>query len=119
LLNNINDYIDVSKNDIDGGDNSGNVPQTKTELYSNYPNPFNPETKISFNLGKDSYVHLDIYNIKGQKVNSLLRDKLSKGRHEVVWNGLSSSNLSAASGVYFYRLKTNDKVLTKKMMLLK
>lgn len=96
-----------------------NVSAPILKLYSNYPNPFNPETVISFDLPCDSEVKLDIYNIRGQKVKTLTDGKLSAGNHRIVWNGTNSNNKSVASGVYFSRLKTSGKELTKKMILLK
>lgn len=88
-------------------------------LYGNYPNPFNPETTISFNLPNKSDVQLEIYNIKGQKVKTIINERLTSGYHHTVWNGTNSLNKSVASGVYFYRLKTGEKELIKKMILLK
>ena len=96
-----------------------NVSTPILKLYSNYPNPFNPETVISFDLPSDSEVKLEIYNIRGQKVKTLTDGKLSAGNHRIVWNGTNSNNKSVASGVYFSRLKTSGKELTKKMVLLK
>ncbi len=84
-----------------------------------YPNPFNPETTISFNIANQTNVELSIYNIKGQKVKTLINDKLSKGAHKVVWNGKNSSGLKVSSGVYFYRLKTPKLDTIRKMLLMK
>lgn len=86
---------------------------------TNYPNPFNPETTIAFNLPLDSHVKLEIYNIKGQKVKTLLNTNIVKGSHKVVWNGRNESNHTVASGIYFYSLKTSQKTLVKKMLMLK
>lgn len=95
------------------------VLPTKLELHANYPNPFNPETTISFDLPKDSKVRLEVYNIKGQKVKTLTNEKLNAGNHRVVWNGRNANNKQVASGIYFYRLITDKKKLTKKMILMK
>ena len=86
---------------------------------NNYPNPFNPETTIQFNLIADGKVQLDIYNIKGQKVKQLVNDQLSAREHSVVWDGEDSNNKRVSSGIYLYRLQTPTKILTKKMLLLK
>ena len=87
---------------------------------SNYPNPFNPETTISFNLPEESKVELDIYNIKGQKIKSLVNDQYLKGEHSIIWDGTNTNNKSVSSGIYLYQLKVNDKIeKVKKMMLLK
>ncbi|MDO9577893.1 MAG: C25 family cysteine peptidase [Candidatus Cloacimonadales bacterium] len=90
------------------------------KLFPNYPNPFNPETTISFSIPEDSKVGLTIYNIKGQKVRTLVNGELEKGLHDVVWNSKDSSSKSVASGVYFYKFDVNGKMKgLKKMLLLK
>ena len=83
-------------------------------LAQNYPNPFNPATTISFMLKKAGLVELDIYNIQGQKVASLLNQKMNAGRNSVTWD---AGHL--ASGVYFYKLTSGDFTDVKKMMLIK
>ena len=89
-------------------------------LYSNYPNPFNPETTISFSIPEASEVNVSIYNIKGQKVKTLLDGKLSTGKHSVVWYGDDELGNQAGSGIYFYQLAMNDKVAkVRKCLLLK
>ncbi len=94
----------------------------------NYPNPFNPSTIISFFVtqnamsGSDgsSFVTLDIYNIKGQKVKTLISDQLSVGHHSVIWNGKDSNDKRVGSGIYFYKLNVNGKTeAVKKCLLLK
>ena len=89
------------------------------ELYQNYPNPFNPETNISFDLPAASSVRLTIFNILGEKVNVLIDENLPAGNHTVSWNGQTEDNRMAGSGIYFYRLETDQHQQTKKMMLLK
>ncbi|MDO9576773.1 MAG: FlgD immunoglobulin-like domain containing protein [Candidatus Cloacimonadales bacterium] len=92
----------------------------KPELYNNYPNPFNPETTISFSIPEDSKVGITIYNIKGQKVKTLVSEDLEKGIHKVIWDSKDSSGKSVSSGVYFYKLDVNGKTKgLKKMLLLK
>ncbi len=90
-----------------------------TKLDQNYPNPFNPTTTINFSLKENSKVSLNIYNIKGQKVKTLVRDQLSAGQHSVVWDGRDENNKSVSSGIYFYKLKTDKFEKTKRMVLLK
>ena len=84
-----------------------------------YPNPFNPTTTISFSLQNNSNAELSIYNIKGQKVKQLLSDKLSSGKHSVVWDGRDENNQPVGSGIYFYKLKAGDFQKVRKMILLK
>ncbi len=90
-----------------------------TELHANYPNPFNPETKISFTLAQDSEVKITVYNIRGQLVTTLLSEKLSGGRHSVIWNGRDNRNRRVGSGVYLYRLESENYQATRKMLMLK
>jgi hypothetical protein len=93
------------------------------ELMQNYPNPFNPTTNIDFSLKNDSFVSLNIYNIKGQKVKTLVTDEMQAGNHSVVWNGTNDSGKSVSSGIYFSSFDTNDEngdyTSVKKMILLK
>lgn len=87
---------------------------------SNYPNPFNPSTTISFNLTELGNVKLDIFNIKGQKVKNLLNSKLSAGHYECIWNGRDSNNKQVSSGEYFAKMEINNEdVKPLKIMLLK
>jgi len=92
---------------------------TDMNLLQNYPNPFNPETNISFQVPNSGQVSLDIYNIKGQKVKTLVNDKLNAGRHTIVWNGRDDSNKQVASGIYLYKLRSGKYSSTKKMILMK
>ncbi|MFQ6032538.1 MAG: T9SS type A sorting domain-containing protein [Candidatus Zixiibacteriota bacterium] len=89
------------------------------ELSQNYPNPFNPETHISFSLPKRKEVSLEVYNVYGQKVRTLLNTTLPVGWYKVTWDGKDDEGISVASGVYFYRLLAGDKMYTKKMILMK
>ena len=88
-------------------------------LYQNYPNPFNPETTISYQLPENSEVELAIYNLKGQKVKTLVNELLPAGQHSVVWDGKDDNGKSVSSGIYFYKLKTGNFEKTKKMILMK
>ncbi len=95
------------------------VNQFKTGLTGNYPNPFNPETRIDFKLAENSHVRIDIYNIKGQKVRTLVNARLSKGKNSVIWQGKNDRGDDVCSGVYFYRLNTEKEQDIKKCILLK
>jgi hypothetical protein len=85
---------------------------------SNYPNPFNPSTTISFNLNTNSTENADlsIYNLKGQLIKQY---SVSNDQYSVTWNGLDSSGKSVSSGIYLYKLISGNKTYTKKMLLLK
>jgi methionine-rich copper-binding protein CopC len=97
-----------------------NLP-TEYALDQNYPNPFNPNTQIGLSLPSTGHVTLEVFNVLGQKVNTLLDREMAAGSHVVEWNGTSESGESVSSGVYFYRLTTDNRdfIETKKMMLLK
>lgn len=89
------------------------IPQ-KYSLLQNYPNPFNPTTTISFTMPKSGYVNLSVYNSLGEKVSTLISKEMSAGYHSIL---LDASNLN--SGVYFYKLETENYVGVKKMLLIK
>jgi len=95
------------------------VKPAVTMLNSNYPNPFNPETTISFSVNQDSRVSIDVYNVKGQKVKNLVNDVRTAGQHSVVWNGKDANGRDVASGIYFYQMKADGYTATKKMILMK
>ncbi len=92
---------------------------SKFQLKQNYPNPFNPTTKIAFDLPKASKVTLTIYNTLGQKVRTLVNNQLSAGSYLVDWDGRNEAGMKVSSGLYIYRLETDNFVATKKMMLMK
>ena len=96
-------------------ENSKNKAPGEYTLSQNYPNPFNPSTKINFTLIESGKVDLEVYNILGEKVSTLVNQEMSSGPHEVNFN---ASNL--ASGIYIYRINVNNKFVdTKKMILMK
>jgi hypothetical protein len=94
-------------------------PLTQTELSANFPNPFNPETTISFNLKSGEKTELSIYNQKGQLVTTLVDDYLLPGIHNYVWKGVDTNGKKVSSGVYFYRLQAGTYTKTRKMILMK
>lgn len=91
----------------------------KTALYPNYPNPFNPETSISYEIASDGLAKIEIFNLKGQLVKTLVNETKVSGPHKVVWNGTDKYGRKVASGLYQYRLTTSEGSITKKMMLMK
>ena len=90
-----------------------------TKLSGNYPNPFNPTTEISFSLKKGEFVAIDIYNVKGEKVKTLVNDNLEAGYYIIIWDSTDNNNTSVTSGVYFYKMKAGRYTSTKKMILMK
>ncbi|MCK4312665.1 MAG: T9SS type A sorting domain-containing protein [Candidatus Cloacimonetes bacterium] len=100
----------------------------RTELTGNYPNPFNPTTTISFSLKEADNVRIDIYNLKGEKVKTLIDNYMEAAYHTVEWNGKDNNDRSVASGIYLYRMCLHPDLSgkagarytsTKKMILLK
>lgn len=106
-------------NNKDTSDTGNSITPVSFNLIQNYPNPFNPETTIAFTIPSDEQISLEVYNIKGQKVKTLVNEKLVAGRHSYVWNGTDQNNNSVSSGIYFYRLKSGTFTSTKKMILMK
>lgn len=90
-----------------------------SRFIGNYPNPFNPSTTISFDLASESNVSVAVYNIKGQKIKTLMNDEFEKGKHSVIWNGIDGNNKPVSSGIYLYRIKSRGLDQTKKMILIK
>lgn len=102
--------------------NAGNISLNPTEyyLYQNYPNPFNPSTSITYNLKERSNVRLDIFDILGKTITTLVSDEIQNaGYHSLEWNGTNSSGNTVTSGVYIYRLQANDFIESKKMIFLR
>ena len=88
-------------------------------LEQNFPNPFNPATEIRFTLGHSAQVQLEVFDLLGRKVRTLLNDVRPIGAYAVDWDGTSDSGMKAASGIYFYRIRAEEFVSTKKMVFLK
>lgn len=89
------------------------------DLYSNYPNPFNPQTAISFNLIEPAQTRVLIYNVLGQKIKTLVNEYLSPGQYSYIWDGRTDIGGEAASGVYLYRIESGSFIQTKKMTLIR
>ncbi len=96
----------------------GSLP-TVLSLSQNYPNPFNPDTRIEFALPRSSFVRLEISNIVGRQIRTLVNQRLSAGHKAVVWDGRDNSGKTVSSGIFLYRLETDYGIETKKMVLLK
>lgn len=107
--------IDSSPGGVQGTVNTGD----KKLRTSNYPNPFNPSTTISYELPQASNVSVRIYNILGAEVKSLVDDFKSAGEYNVFWDGTDNSGSNVSSGMYFYRITTDKQAIAKKMLLIK
>ena len=112
-LKDYDDLIQSLYNTIGVNQISSTVPENFI-LHQNYPNPFNPKTNIRFDLHKSSYTKLIVYDILGKEITTLVNEKLSAGSYQVDWNGSGYP-----SGVYFYKLITEEFTNTRKMVLLK
>jgi hypothetical protein len=88
-------------------------------LGQNYPNPFNPVTNIGFTVAHTAQVRLDVYNIVGQKVKTLLDQEMKPGAYSADWDGTDQGGKAVSSGIYFYRMEAGDFAGMKKMLLLK
>jgi parallel beta-helix repeat protein len=95
-----------------------NNPQN-FELYAAYPNPFNPETQISFKLGINTPVAINIFNVLGEYVNSILEKDLSVGFHKYFWDGRNYAGQKVSSGLYFYTIQIGNQIISNKIVLLR
>jgi len=99
-------------------DDALQTPIHQAQIIGNYPNPFNPSTTISFQIATDGMAKLDIYNIKGQLVKTLVKEHKARGEHQVVWDGKDFRGKGVASGVFFVRLSSAGRSSTHKMLLM-
>jgi hypothetical protein len=100
-------------------DVNNNTIGITTALTGNYPNPFNPVTNIAYSIQEAGNVTLEVYNLRGQLVKTLVNDVRESGDHTATWTGKDDSGKSVASGVYFYKMKASNYTSTKKMILMK
>jgi hypothetical protein len=94
-------------------------PARELYLYGNFPNPFNPATNIRFYLPQSGMVNLNIYDLNGCRLITLLSADKPAGNHELRWNGRDESGNQAASGIYYYELIAAGKTLAGKMLLIR
>jgi len=106
------------QSDVEDWADNLNTPKSFA-LFQNQPNPFNPETEISYYLPKACQVRLTVYNLLGQKVRTLFDGYQEAGMHTLIWEGRDEDGVQASSGIYFYRLQADDFQKTKKMILMK
>ena len=99
--------------------NKNNVIPSEYALHQNYPNPFNPITRIEYDIPKQTFVKIEIYNLLGTKITTLLNEEMIAGRHAITWNAVDRNGRKIPSGIYFYHIRTNDFTKTNKMLLLK
>ncbi|MCF7911246.1 MAG: T9SS type A sorting domain-containing protein [Candidatus Cloacimonetes bacterium] len=99
-------------------DNNEITPAAATDMHI-YPNPWNPLTSVSFTLESSQPARLSVYNLRGQKIITLIDEILAEGEHITPWNGNDDQNQPVSSGIYFFKLTLPDKILTQKTLLLK
>ena len=116
--------IDLIAQWIDQGatlrlDEVNNIYPRDFILHENYPNPFNPRTRIDYQIFSSGYTTLTIFNMRGENVRTVFKSIRSAGSYSSFWNGADNSGKPLPSGNYFYQLKNNEMVKIKKMILLK
>jgi hypothetical protein len=99
-------------------DQAAKLPK-KYILVQNYPNPFNPETTIEYRLPSQSKVTLVIYNVLGQQIRTLTNTVQNAGTHQIIWDARDDRGELQPTGVYLYVLSTNERHITKKMVLMR
>mgnify|MGYP000988822897 CR=1 FL=1 len=98
---------------------SGSASPMAFELMQNYPNPFNPSTSIVFSLPETGHISVNIYDVSGRLVSTLVDGIMESGAHTIMWNGADSYGELVSAGVYIYALESANMVMTKKMILMK
>ena len=107
-----------SNNLVLSTDNTVGLP-TEFMLAQNYPNPFNPSTTISYTIAQNAHVKLEIVNLVGNTVRTLLNTRVPSGNHSIVWNGSTNDGKMVTSGIYFYKISVGEITESRKMMFLK
>lgn len=107
--------IDVN---LDGNSGAPSIP-LNTAFSGIYPNPFNPNTYVSFALAKASNVSISIYNSRGQLIRKLMDESRNPGHHRIQWNGLDEMGNGCGTGVYYFRMQADGKSFTRKGLLIK
>tara|TARA_Y100001970_G_C14187631_1_gene833491 strand:- start:859 stop:1968 length:1110 start_codon:yes stop_codon:yes gene_type:complete len=109
----------------DGGGNVHIVDEDKNIISNhyllgdNYPNPFNPSTKFSYIVLESGFINLNIFDLKGNSINNLISEYKPRGNYSISWNGTDDGGRFVPAGVYFYTMKTEKQMITKKMVLIK
>ncbi len=111
-------YFVLNRIPTDVDDDPSGLP-SELSLGQNYPNPFNPSTRIDYTLQKSSYVTIDVFNVIGEKVTRLMGGMVLAGEHTISWYGKDADGEEVTSGIYYYRLTSDDFTETRKMVLLK
>jgi len=120
LMEEMIDFIAALEEILSPLKNGGEIPKPRaTELFGNYPNPFNSSTQIKVYMPRTDNAILEIFDINGRLVKTLNNGMLGSGEHTFTWSGVNSAGRSVSSGSYFYRLKSGGDTMTRRMMLVK
>jgi hypothetical protein len=118
-----NQMNEIARRNRSSRDSVSETDEIEPILYEfsvhNHPNPFNPETTIAFTIPNAGNVEINVYNMRGQRVRTLVNDEFRIGHHNVVWNGTDDTGQQQSSGVYFYRIITTENTATGRMVLMK
>jgi hypothetical protein len=109
----------VKRIPTDVADNDGDNLPKSYYLAQNYPNPFNPMTEFAFAIPKKSHILLEVFNIIGQRVATVINKEMAAGQYTICWDGRGDGGENLASGIYLYRIKAGEFIATKKMIILK
>ena len=112
------DYSDVLTITVLDADISSGLPDVFA-IHQNYPNPFNPTTKINFDLPEDALVSINVFDLMGRTIKTLLSEKISAGFNSTLWDATNDYGESVSAGMYIYTIQAGDFKQTKKMLLLK
>lgn len=112
-------HVDIGAYEWQGQTDIDDLVTVPVFSMSNYPNPFNPSTTITFSIPATGRVRVSIYNIKGQKVKDLINTEISLGTHKVLWDGKDTNNRDVGSGLYFFKLEIKGLTLIRKAILMK
>ena len=104
---------------MDNSEEEINTTIKEFALYQNYPNPFNPQTNIKFKVKEKTFTILEIYDVLGQRVNTLVRKELAAGEYTIIWRGIDEKGKKVPSGIYMSLLKVNGRSFSKKMVLIR
>ena len=111
--------ITFDTSSVTGINDKGAAVISAFELFQNYPNPFNPTTKIDYQVPSTGKIQIQLYNVTGDLVRTLVNAEQPAGKYSIMWNGRDENNRQVATGVYIYRVVFGNAVLSKKMLLLK
>ena len=111
-------YMIEHSGTLEALEENSSIPN-KISISQNYPNPFNPETRFQYNIPADGVVSINVYDILGKKIKTLVNQLKAAGVYTETWSGQNDNNQMVSSGVYFYQVKVGDEQITKKMILSK